>query len=114
MGKTVTLLAFLNQLKCQYKIDGLFLVIAAPEKLEHWKHLAEKWTYLRTLIYHDNHTNIEEGLSQLRKWVFYKKDVTVKGKFTERNQLYKFDLLITTADVIANDAKEVLKKLPFL
>ena len=110
----MTLLAFLNQLKSQYKIDGPFLVIAAEEKLDHWRHLAEKWTYLRTLVYHDNHAHMQEGLSQLRKWVFYKKDVTIKGKFTERSQLFKFELLITTAEVIANDTQGVLKKIPFL
>ena len=103
LGKTVALLVFLNQLKNQYKIDGPFLVIAAKEKLEHWRHLAETWTYLKTLVYHDNHHDMQEGLAQLRKWVFYEKDVTIKGKFTERSQLFKFELLITTAEVIAND-----------
>ena len=60
-------------------------MITSKERLEHWRHLAEKWTYLKTLIYYDNHPDLQEGLGKLRKWVFYKKDVTIKGKFTERS-----------------------------
>jgi chromodomain-helicase-DNA-binding protein 7 len=114
LGKTVTLLVFLNHLKSQYKIDGPFLVITSQEKLEHWRHLAEKWTSLKTLVYYDSDPDLQKGLAQLRKWVFFKKDVTIKGKFTERSQLFKFEMLITTAEVIQSDAEQVLKKVPFL
>lgn len=100
LGKTVTLLVFLNHLKSQYKIDGPFLIIASLEKLEQWRHMAEKWTNLKTLVYYDSNPDLQKGLKQLRKWVFFKKDVTIKGKFTERSQLFKFEMLITTAEVI--------------
>jgi SNF2 family DNA or RNA helicase len=73
LGKTVTLLVFLNHLKSQYKIDGPFLVITSQEKLEHWRHLAEKWTSLKTLVYYDSDPDLQKGLAQLRKWVFFKK-----------------------------------------
>ena len=105
LGKTVTLLVFLNHLKNQYKIDGPFLIIASQEKLEHWRHMAEKWTGLKTLVYYDSNPDLQKGLAQLRKWVFFKKDVTIKGKFTERSQLFKFEMLITTADVIQKDTE---------
>ena len=41
-------------------------------------------------------------MANLRHWAVYHMDVTIKGRMTTRNQLLKFDVLLTTAKHIKN------------
>ena len=96
----MTLVNYLNHLKFHQKIHGAFLVISSEAKLDHWKYLLDKWTELKTLVYHDSDKDL--GMENLRRWAVYHLDVTIKGRMTTRNQLLKFDVLLTTAKQIKN------------
>jgi hypothetical protein len=87
-------------------------VIATESNLTHWKYLLDKWTDLKTLIYHDS--DKECGMENLHRWALYHLDVTVKGRMTTQNQLYKFDVLLTTVEHINNDNDLFIRKVPFL
>ena len=112
LGKRVTLISFLSSLKFKHKIHGPFLVITKPQKLAHWKYLLDKWTELRTLVYHD--ADRERGMENLRRWAIYHLDVTVKGRITARNQLQKFDVLLTTVEHVNNESDPLIRKFPFM
>ena len=113
LGKRITLINFLNSLKFKHKIGGPFLVITTKEKLSHWRYLFNKWTELKTLIYHDVDKGAT-GMENLRKWAVYHVDVTIKGRMTTRNKLHKFDVLLTLAEHIENDSDQFLHKVPFV
>lgn len=53
-------------------------------------------------------------MENLRRWCLFHLDVTIKGRITNRNQVYRFDVLITTADHINNEADTFLRKVPFM
>ena len=113
MGKRITLINFLSSLKFKHKISGPFLIISTKEKLAHWRYLLDKWTELKTLTYHDMDKG-KTGMENLRKWAVYHLDVTIKGRMTTRNQLHKFDVLLTLAEHINNEEEVFLQKVPFM
>jgi len=53
LGKTIQTIALLDHLIKICKIRGPFLVIAPLSTLDHWKKVAEEWTYMNVVIYHD-------------------------------------------------------------
>lgn len=87
-------------------------MISTEAKLDHWKHLLNKWTELKALVYHDS--DKEQGMENLRRWAVYHLDVTIKGRMTTRNQLLKFDVLLTTAKQIKNLDDSFIRKVPFM
>ena len=112
LGKRVILVNFLQNLKFTHRVSGQFLVITTKEKLSHWKYLLDTWTDLQSLVYDDSDKN--GGMENLRLWCLYHLDVTIKGRITNRNQLYRFDVLITTVDHINNQADTFIRKVPFM
>jgi chromodomain-helicase-DNA-binding protein 7 len=54
LGKTVTSISLLDHFFKVCKIRGPFLVIAPLSTLDHWKKVAEEWTYMNTILYHDS------------------------------------------------------------
>ena len=88
------------------------MIIATEDKLEHWKYLLDKWTELKTLIYHDK--DEELGMENLRRWAVYHLDVTIKGRMTMRNQLHKFNVIVTTVEHINDEEDPFIRKVPFM
>lgn len=54
LGKTIMTIAFLDHLIKICKIRGPFLVVAPLSTLEHWKRVAEEWTLMNVVVYHDS------------------------------------------------------------
>ena len=55
-----------------------------------------------------------EGRRELRSWEWYMPEITVKGKLTTKNMLFKPSVIITSFEVFMVDIAEVLKEIPFL
>jgi chromodomain-helicase-DNA-binding protein 7 len=54
LGKTIMTIALLDHLIKFCKIRGPFLVMAPLSTLDHWKRVAEDWTLMNVIVYHDN------------------------------------------------------------
>ena len=93
------------------KIRGPFLVIAPLSTLDHWKNVAEQWTYMNVVIYHDR--SGAEGRNKIKDLDWYYTDVTNKGTITQKSKLIKFNLMITSYEVFNADLPDVLKEIPF-
>ena len=65
LGKTVQSIALLDHLIKICKIRGPFLIIAPLSTIDHWKYVAETWTYMNVVIYHDR--NGAEGRNEIQK-----------------------------------------------
>ena len=57
---------------------------------------------------------MKEGMENLRRWCLYCFDVTIKGNLTVRNQSNKFNVLITTPEVIQDESDPEIRKIPFM
>ena len=53
LGKTIQSMSLLDHLTKINKIRGPFLVLAPLSTLDHWKTVAETWTFMNVVIYHD-------------------------------------------------------------
>ena len=53
-------------------------------------------------------------MENLRRWALFQLDVTMRGRMTTRNQLHKFDVLLTTPQHIDNAEDPFLSRVPFL
>lgn len=53
LGKTIMTIAFLDHMVRIWKIRGPFLIIAPLSTLDHWKKVAEEWTFMNIVVYHD-------------------------------------------------------------
>ena len=83
LGKTVQTMSLLDHLIKICKIRGPFLVIAPLSTLEHWKNVAEQWTYMNVVVYHDR--SGAEGRTRIRDHDWYYTDVTNKGTITQKS-----------------------------
>ena len=54
LGKTIITIALFDHLIKICKIRGPFLVIAPLSTLDHWKRVAEEWTLMNVVVFHDN------------------------------------------------------------
>lgn len=97
LGKTIQAVALLDHLAKICKIRGPFLVIAPLSTLDHWKKISEEWTYLNTVIYHDQRG--AEGRREVMNHDWYYTDVTNKGTITQKSRLIKFNIMITSYEV---------------
>jgi len=93
------------------KIRGPFLVLAPLSTLDHWKSVAESWTFMNVVVYHDR--SGAEGRQTIRDTDWYYTDITNKGTITQKSKLTKFNLMITTYEVFNADIQH-LKEVPFL
>jgi chromodomain-helicase-DNA-binding protein 7 len=92
------------------KIRGPFLVLAPLSTLDHWKSVAETWTFMNVVVYHDR--NGAEGRARVRDTDWYYTDITNKGTITQKSKLTKFNLIITSYEVFNADISH-LKEVPF-
>lgn len=92
------------------KIRGPFLVLAPLSTLDHWKTVAETWTFMNVIVYHDR--GGAEGRQRIRELDWYYTDVTNKGTITQKSKLNKFNLVITSYEVFNQDISH-LKEVPF-
>ena len=111
LGKTIQAISLLDHLIKICKIRGPFLVIAPLSTLDHWKKVAEEWTYMNVVVYHDRVG--AEGRAQMRQHDWFYTDVTNKGTITQKSKLIKFNLMITSYEVFNADLSDVLKDVPF-
>ena len=88
------------------------MIITSVEKLGTWKKLINQLTTLKPLIYHDS--NLKEGMANIRRWCLYCQDVTIKGNLTVRNKSQKFNVLITTAEIILDQSDPEIREIPFM
>jgi chromodomain-helicase-DNA-binding protein 7 len=80
LGKTIQSIALLNHLIIINKIRGPFLILAPLSTLDHWKTIAETWTFMNVVIYHDRAG--AEGRAKIRETDWYYIDITNKGTIT--------------------------------
>ena len=111
LGKTIQAISLLDHLIKICKIRGPFLVIAPLSTLDHWKKVAEEWTYMNVVVYHDRVG--AEGRAQMRQHDWFYTDVTNKGTITQKSKLIKFNLMITSYEVFNADLTDCLKDVPF-
>lgn len=97
LGKTIQAISLLDHLIKICKIRGPFLIIAPLSTLDHWKKIAEEWTLMNTVIYHDQKGG--DGRGQIQKEDWYYTDVTNKGTITQKSKLIKFNIMITSYEV---------------
>jgi len=111
LGKTIQSIALLDHLIKICKIRGPFLVIAPLSTLDHWKKVAEEWTYMNVVIYHDRLG--AQGRNEVQNQDWYYTDVTNKGTITQKSKLTKFNLMITSYEVFNQDLLDTLIDVPF-
>ncbi|KAF4659947.1 hypothetical protein FOZ61_003477 [Perkinsus olseni] len=122
LGKTITTIAFLNFLYTVEKVKGPFLVVAPLSTLGHWKKVADQWTDMNCLYYHDE--GGREGRSELRDSEFYHFALdyqVLNGKrYPEqpdpcplrKSTYFKFNILLTSYELIMTD-QEYLAPIPW-
>ncbi|EER10795.1 Chromodomain helicase-DNA-binding protein, putative [Perkinsus marinus ATCC 50983] len=122
LGKTITTIAFLNYLFTVERVKGPFLVVAPLSTLGHWKKVADQWTDMNCLYYHDE--GGREGRSELRDSEFYHfaldYDVLNGKRYPEqpdpcplrKSTYFKFNILLTSYELIMTD-EEYLAPIPW-
>lgn len=112
LGKTIMTLSLFDHLNKVYKLRGPFLILAPLTTLEHWKRIADEWTSLNSVLYYD--PNSSEGRQEIRLCEWFYTDITYKGTTTQKSELYKFNLMITSFEVFMQDLNTVIQEIPFL
>jgi chromodomain-helicase-DNA-binding protein 7 len=98
LGKTIQSLTFIHAVH-QYGIRGPFLVVAPLSTIPNWQREFESWTDLNVVVYH--------GSSASRNML---SEYEVLFKDTKGNpikDMYKFNVLITTFEIIISDVMEL-------
>jgi chromodomain-helicase-DNA-binding protein 7 len=106
LGKTIMTLSLFDHLNKVCKLRGPFLILAPLTTLEHWKRIADDWTHMNSILYYD--PNSSEGIEQIRNWEWYFTDVTYKGTVTQKSELYKFNIMITSFEVFMSDLNPII------
>ena len=108
LGKTVQSVTTLHHIWQHEAIRGPFLVLAPLSTLSHWLREFEEWTEMNTIVYHGSNESRE--LIRDTEWHFSAEAVPPpKGGAPP---LYKFQVLITSYEVIKQDLV-FLKKIPW-
>ena len=97
LGKTIQSIAFLNHLNTTEHVRGPFLVLAPLSTLEHWKRTVEDWTNLNGILYYDRSSI--EGREAIRMYEWFYTDISTKGNVLITQELYKFQIVITSYEV---------------
>src|SRR4051812_33822453 len=101
LGKTIQTIAFLEYLRVNQSIRGPFMVLAPLTTLSNWQREIEKWTTMNgnfhfkkcpsakptVIVFHG--TKAARDMIKVHDW-------KVNGK----KLIYKFDLILTTYDII--------------
>ena len=99
LGKTVQTVSVINYIHNVHSCRGPFLIVAPLSTIPHWKREFENWTTLNTIVYHGN----SQARDILRKYEW-------KYDKCKLNNVYKFNVLITTYEMIMTDST-ILNKL---
>ncbi|CAH0726673.1 unnamed protein product, partial [Brenthis ino] len=98
LGKTIQSLTFVNSV-WEYGIRGPFLIIAPLSTIPNWQREFEGWTEMNVIVYHGS----QQSKSMIQEYEFhYKND---KGEPIK--EITKFNVLITTFEIIVTDFQEL-------
>ncbi len=103
LGKTIQSLAFVESVH-RLGIRGPFLVIAPLSTIPNWQREFETWTNLNIIVYHGSNPS----RTMLQEYEFHYKD----SKGNQLKDMYKFNVLITTFEMIISDCME-LREVPW-
>jgi chromodomain-helicase-DNA-binding protein 7 len=103
LGKTIQALTFIESVH-RVGIRGPFLVIAPLSTIPNWQREFETWTNLNVIVYHGS--NVSRQI--LHEYEFFFKD----SKGNKMKDIYKFNVLITTFEMIITDCTE-LRQVPW-
>ena len=92
LGKTIMTMSFLDHMAKIWKIRGPFIVIAPLSTLDHWKKVAEEWTQMNIVVYHDQKG--WEGRQEIQRWEWFYTDITNKGTLSQKSRITKFNIMI--------------------
>ena len=98
LGKTIQSLSFIYE-TFKYGIRGPFLIIAPLSTIPNWQREFEGWTELNIIVYHGS----QASRNMIMEYEMYYKDSDgerIPG-------VYKFNVLITTFEVIISDCYEL-------
>ncbi|XP_071513861.1 uncharacterized protein [Panulirus ornatus] len=98
LGKTIQSLTFVDAC-VKYGIRGPYLIIAPLSTIPNWQREFESWTDLNIIVYHGS----QGSRNMILEYEMYYKDE--KGQRIPN--LYKFNVLITTFEVIISDCLEL-------
>ncbi|KAG0715997.1 Chromodomain-helicase-DNA-binding protein 7 [Chionoecetes opilio] len=98
LGKTIQSLTFVDMCY-KYGIRGPYLVIAPLSTIPNWQREFEGWTDLNIIVYHGS----AASRNMILEYEMYYKD----DKGQRIPNLYKFNVLITTFEVIISDCLEL-------
>lgn len=98
LGKTIQSLSFIDACY-KYGIRGPYLIIAPLSTIPNWQREFESWTDLNIIVYHGS----QASRNMILEYEMYYKDE--KGQRIQN--LYKFNVLITTFEVIISDCLEL-------
>lgn len=98
LGKTIQSLTFINAV-WELGIRGPFLVIAPLSTIPNWQRELEGWTDMNVIVYHGS----QQSRAMLQEYeLFFKNE---KGNFIK--ELTKFNVLITTFEVVVTDSQDL-------
>ena len=103
LGKTIQALTFIESVH-RVGIRGPFLVIAPLSTIPNWQREFETWTNLNVIVYHGSNASRKI----LHEYEFFFKD----SKGNKVKDIYKFNVLITTFEMIITDCTE-LRQVPW-
>ncbi len=103
LGKTIQSLAFVDSVH-RVGIRGPFLIIAPLSTIPNWQREFETWTHLNIVVYHGSNAS----RTMLQEYEFFFKD----SKGNQIKDIYKFNVLITTFEMIISDCME-LREVPW-
>lgn len=98
LGKTIQSLTFVNSV-WEYGIRGPFLIIAPLSTIPNWQREFEGWTEMNVIVYHGS----QQSKSMIQEYEFYYKNE--KGEPIK--EITKFNVLITTFEIIVTDFQEL-------
>ncbi|CAB3373521.1 Hypothetical predicted protein [Cloeon dipterum] len=98
LGKTIQSLTFIHAVH-QYGIRGPFLVVAPLSTIPNWQREFEAWTDLNVVVYHGS----SASRNMLTEYEVFFKDT--KGNVIK--DVTKFNVLITTFEIIISDVMEL-------
>mmetsp|Transcript_27904 Transcript_27904/g.44730 ORF Transcript_27904/g.44730 Transcript_27904/m.44730 type:complete len:1362 (-) Transcript_27904:126-4211(-) len=112
LGKTCQTVSFVNHLRTRCNINLPCLVVAPLSTLGHWRNEFERWTDLNCVLYHDAQQNTKRmpgaqtrGLIREFEFYYWRKNQKT-GVSTAVPGIYKFDVLVTSYEVLVADAAE--------
>lgn len=112
LGKTIQALALLKTLVNVYRLKGPYLVLAPLSVLSHWKKTAEDWMAdLNLVVMHD--VKGKEGREIIKRYETYHTDIMKRGGTSQKSRLVKFNVLVTSFEVLKQDFESYFQQIPF-